>query len=608
MATRPAGVPSAATIAAEVDRLTIHRPNPKKSLPSTFLSTYSVHERLRDLAAERLPDSDPSIDRACSKTLTDSEICAVNLANDALLLFSRLAYLVDHGDAVLRSLMLQAWSAGVWKWMLFLYNSGIDLNDTVAKQGRPLSRVTRQTVTVGLMDALIGCADSVPLGKRLLLVPDVVALIGKLWVENLQIEGRPADMVHRELTFVMYHIMNDDKTANGSVTTTLIDAVDGGAKTIIHATTQHFQRLLSVPEASLDFKRVKEHIYFVEFLTKTSTLRDAMHEDETLSVAILAVDVLTRTARRIGTTQAHAVVEICVGLLLLPHLLSGANVQPLIKAINKGLLRTLYNARLTFRAHNDCCDALTDVILGVVCPSLAFRSVTHAIERAEHKTGFFASYEIDKDKHRFEEWDTFFEAFHSTIYFRGENDYVTSSRACGRSECLTNASEDTIKLQRCARCQYRMYCSRECQQQDWPKYKHMCRKEDDEMITPISDREFVRDLAEWEVKMNMGSLCKRMQKNPALKDATADLMLQVDFTSHERDIAIGLVPNEHTRRVDKPRTVAIYGKVQSGREVLRTLGLVTEWEELREDAKLKNMFEVTDESALAAALRMMSTK
>jgi hypothetical protein len=353
----PHVVPSAAVIAREVDRLTIARQ--QKKLPSTFLHSFSVKERLRDLSVDALPDAESAIDRTCTKALSDTELAAVKLANDALLLFSRLAYLVDHDNPALRSMMLHSWDAGVWKWMLFLYNAGVDLNISIANEGGPLP-LTRQSITVGIMDALVGCADSVPLGKRLIRVPDIVALIAKLWAEDLEIPGRP-NVVHKELTFTMYHIMND--ALDDYIFSTLVDAVDGGAETIMRAATAHFRRLVS--SAPIISKDIDSQIFFIEFLAKNPMLRDAMHKDtvNTLSIALSAIDALAKQSAQV---RGYETVQSCIDVFLLQHLLSGTNVKPLIHSINNGLLRTLYDARVAFRLNEDCCEALAEVIIRVV--------------------------------------------------------------------------------------------------------------------------------------------------------------------------------------------------------------------------------------------------
>ncbi|KAJ7497628.1 hypothetical protein FB451DRAFT_239393 [Mycena latifolia] len=578
MPTHTRGVPSAGAIALEVDRLTL--PQRQKKLPPSFLQSYCVKERLGDLAANLLPDPEPSIDKTCTRRLTDAELSAVRLANGTLLLFSRLAYLVDHGNPGLRSMMLHSWGAGVWKWMLFLYNSGVDLNDTIANEDRPLP-MTRQVVAVAIVDALVGCADSVPLGKQLILIPDIVSLIGRLWVENLPIPGRP-NMVHTELTFAMYHIMNDDAT-NGSILSTLIDAIDGGAMKIMQAATNHFRQLLASQPISTS--SIGSQVYFIDFLAKNEKLRDAMHELDTLSVTLRAIDALI--AQRPESIAAEAA-ESCIGLILLPHLLSGPTVKPLIQAINNGLMRSLYGARVAFRRAKGCCDAIADVLIHVVGPSLVFRSVLHSVERAESKTGFFASYHAAGSE--FAEWETLDEVYQDMIIFKRDLDETI--HPCGRKACPTNEDDTPVKLQRCARCQYKRYCSKECQQQDWPDHKRHCTKEDAREITPVSDREFARDLAELEVKMNMGSLRKRIQNNPALKSSTEDLMFQVDFTTLNKNISIGIVPYKKAA-AGRERVAAIYAKVKSGREEIRSLGNVTGWDELQTSAQVRNMFDLS---------------
>ncbi|KAJ6498945.1 hypothetical protein C8R45DRAFT_980449 [Mycena sanguinolenta] len=558
-------VPSAAAIACEVDRLAIHRQ--QKKLPSTFLHSFSVEERLRDLRIDLLPDSEPAVDHTCTKTLTETDLTAVKLANAALLLFSRLAYLVDHDNPTLRSMMLRLWDEGVWKWMLFLYNSGIDLNDTIANEGRPIL-LTRPVITVGIVDALVGCADSVPLGNRLILVPDVVSLIVRLWVEDLEIPGRP-NMVHNELTFAMYHLVDDSQ--NDSIFSNLARAVDSGAETIMRSATNHFRRLVS----STNPKEIESQLSFIDLLAENSMFRDAMHEVDAFSVTLSAMDALTKQSHQIHACSA---LESCINMLL-KHLLSGTSVKSLIHCINKGLLRTLYDARVAFGSNEDCCEALAEVIILVLGPSLIFRSVLHAVERAEVKNGVFAAYR--STGHDFHEWETLAEVYQDMIQFKHEIDEDLVN--CGNLDCPT--SDVRVKLHRCGRCQYKKYCSKECQQRDWPEHKRHCRREAANEITPVSDREFARDRAEFEVRMNIRDLLQRVQKNPALQ-TTQDLMFQVDFTTLDRNISIGVAP--FTPSPHEERRAAIYAKVQSGREAIRSLGLVTGWRELQRSSQPGN--------------------
>ncbi|KAJ7495875.1 hypothetical protein B0H11DRAFT_875732 [Mycena galericulata] len=462
--------------------------------------------------------------------------------------------------------MLHLWEAGVWKWMLFLYNSGVDLNDTIANEGRPLP-MTRQMITVGIVDALVGCANSVPLGKRLILVPDIVALIGRLWVEDLEIKGKP-NMVHKELTFTMFHILNDD--TNDSVLSTLIDTVDGGAKTIMQAATHYLRQLAS--STPVDASSIDTQVSFIDSLAKHPVFEDGMHEVETLSVALLAVDALTKQARG---SDSEAV-EGCISAIILPHLLSGTSVKPLIHAINKGLLRSLYDARIAFPHDKECCEAIGDVVIQVVGPSLAFRSVLHAVERSENKTGFLATYRAAGFE--LHEWETLHEVYQEMLQFRCELDKAL--KPCGRGACPTNLVDTPIKLQRCRRCESKSYCSKECQREDWPEHKPYCYKESGREIYPVSDREFARELAEVELRKNIKTLCDRIEKNPALKPSKGNLTFQVDFSTLDRNIAIGVMPC----RPGSERLAAIYAKVKSGREDLRSLGHVQSWDSLRTSA------------------------
>ncbi|KAJ7646980.1 hypothetical protein FB45DRAFT_1051555 [Roridomyces roridus] len=554
-------IPSSTAIAGEVDRLTLA--TRQKKLPATFLASFSVKKRLQlDLNADRLPDGKPSIDKTCTKLLTEADLKAVEAAYDALLLFSRLAYLVDQNPE-LRPMMLQLWAAGVWQWMLFLFNCGEDLNETIGNEGRPLSRLTRQVITVGLVDVLLGCADSVPLAKQLV-IPDILSLIGRLWFEDLEIPGR-RNFVHSELTFTMYHLLNDN-ASNDSVLSTLIKAIGGGAKNIMQAATDHFRRLVSsVPPVA---KSVHSQLYFIEFLVKNPTFRDAMHEVDTLSVAILGVDAFTKKAK-----DAEAVAA-CIECILTPHLLSGMSVKPLVQAINKGLLLSLYDARIAFQSDDYCCDVIAEVVVNVIAPALAFRSVLHAIERSETKAGFLASYDEIRKSNELHEWETLREFYLETLKFKHELDEIL--HPCGRTECPTNDVDEPIKLQRCGKCEYQRYCSRECQQLDWPKHKRRCIKEAGPEIYPVSDREFVRELAEFEIRKNVKSLKERIQKNPLLKNSTENLHFQVDFSTLDRNISIGVLP----RRKGEERVAAVYAKVKSGREELRSLGRVAEVDEL----------------------------
>ncbi|KAK7005839.1 hypothetical protein R3P38DRAFT_1719737 [Favolaschia claudopus] len=459
-------VPSAAVIARELDRLTI--PTQQKKLPSTFLQSFSVKERLKDLSVDRLPEPNPSLDCACTKALTSAERTAVKLANDALLVFSRLAYLIEHDNPSLRSMMLQMWDSGAWKWMLFLYNSGVDLNESISNDSEseriPL---TRQVVTVAIVDALVGCSDSATLGKRLIRVPDIVALTARLWVEDLPIPGR-VSMVHKELTFAMYHIMSDsqDDTALSS----LMDAVDGGADTIISAASNHLRRLAS--STPLVLKDLNSQLQFMQFITKKPALRDAMHRGDTLSIALSVINALTKNSVKIPT--GHEMLVSCLDAILLPHLLSGADVRPLIQSINNGLLRTIYDARVAFDRYEECRGALEEVVIQIVGPSLVFRSVLHAVERSENKTNFFASYRSGNSE--FGEWETLHEVYQQMVRFKHSLDEHPAP--CGFMDCRTNEVDMVIKLQRCGKCQYEKYCSQECQKKDWLRHKLYCRRED----------------------------------------------------------------------------------------------------------------------------------
>lgn len=89
----------------------------------------------------------------------------------------------------------------------------------------------------------------------------------------------------------------------------------------------------------------------------------------------------------------------------------------------------------------------------------------------------------------------------------------------------------------------------------------------------------------------MGSLRKRIQANPALKSSMEDLMFQVDFTTLDKKISIGIIPSRNAAAPPgRERLAVIYAKVKSGSVEITSLGNVTGWDALQTSAQIGNMF------------------
>lgn len=101
-------------------------------------------------------------------------------------------------------------------------------------------------------------------------------------------------------------------------------------------------------------------------------------------------------------------------------------------------------------------------------------------------------------------------------------------------------------------------------------------------IHPISDRDFARNLAELNARMRMDSVLERIEANPTLRNYQGDWLLDVHLTAiGDKKISIGMLPCEK-KSPNSERMVQVWASVRNGRQVVKTLGAVTTWDELVE--------------------------
>ncbi|KAJ7646975.1 hypothetical protein FB45DRAFT_185282 [Roridomyces roridus] len=517
----------------------------------------SVRQRLgNDLSVDRLPDL-PLLNKTCTKGLTPAQIEAVGWAHDAILLFTRFAVLVDDDNPALRGMVLQLWDeTGIWKWMIFLYNANADLNETIGNKRRPFP-MTAAEMKSPIATLLLACTDAPSLLKRMAAVPDVVSLTGMLWMEySLEFPG----VIHDGLISTIQHML-ELKTAQ-SVLSTLLDAV-GGAKIFMQVAVDRFRRLTS--SKPLVKEDITPQLRFIAFLVQkfNPILGEVMHAVDAISVAIPAADSL------IEQVEGPSHVGTCIQTMILPHLIAATSHQPLIRAINQGLLRTLYEARLTFlqpdESHRQIKETTQFIVNELVAPCLVLRTVLHAVERS----GLLADYaKIRREDGMAEllpEWEALYALFVDIFAAKQMVDAVIKY-FCGHPEC---ARED--KLKRCARCESVKYCSRVCQQRDWPRHRRDCRKGEIlglESLYPVSDRQFDGKLASLQVRMQQRSLRQRIRVDPKLAAAAAaaDVVLTVDFSNVEHNIIIDVVESSIPCVA-----VAVFAIVKSGSEIFTLL-------------------------------------
>ncbi|KAJ7646958.1 hypothetical protein FB45DRAFT_860347 [Roridomyces roridus] len=373
-------------------------------------------------------------------------------------------------------------------------------------------------------------------GKKLVVVPDIVGLIGRLWTENLALAN---NTVHDELIFIIQCILENRKT--DSVLSVLIDAV-GGAKTFMEAALDRFRRLSSVGQVVVE--DIAPQLMFISFLTENlMILHDVMHEVDVFSATLPAIGSLTQRAE---------------GSII-------------------GLLQTLYDARIAFLYSEDTkalVKAVEFILKHVIALSLVFRSVLHAVERSDSVFIDYAEYRSEIDVPALPEWETFYNYYLITFASRNSLDRVFRA-GCGLSACAKR--DDNGDFKRCGKCQHETYCSKECQQLAWREQILLRQARQiirGPLLCPVSDREFVRKMAIFEVHQHMKTLWERIQSHPTLAAPNADLMFQVDFTTVEKDITVAPV-DESMDPSQRRGKAFVFGKVKAGREVYMVLAQMT---------------------------------
>jgi len=376
----PTGPPKGLDICAEFRRLGLQ--NPSSKVPASFLTDQRVPECFEALRSDRLPENfEPPTDSPCRLNLSSVEIDNINAAFDALALFQPLTDKVERSNKTLHSLMLDTWKNGAWKWLLFFYNAGSDLNDTIANSDRPkFTLFSKSTCFLTLTLVLKGVTVSTPLCKELLKCHEMLEVMGCLWVDNPSLEPLPLPhhFVHEELTVAIQNIELDDSTPRedkSSGQSIVFAAAIGhkGAKAVMKAATKNLERLIDPSVRRLNAEELHKEAFLLASLGKTPSLCEAMHEVGTLTVVGQAIGALAEakhTRSRIVDERdgvlAHKAVEMLTGLILIEYLYKGDDMSALAEAAKAGLVKHLWMARVEFGKFTGCKTAVNHVIREII--------------------------------------------------------------------------------------------------------------------------------------------------------------------------------------------------------------------------------------------------
>ncbi|KAF9016513.1 hypothetical protein BDZ89DRAFT_404906 [Hymenopellis radicata] len=210
-------------------------------------------------------------DAPCRLKLSEDDLQKVFAAFDALMVYQPLTDRVERSVKTLQNLLLDTWRNGAWKWIVFFYNGGLDLNDTLANPERPFP-FPESICVITVFATLKGATISTSLCKEVINCPTVLGIIGYMWVDDPKLEQFPdPHTVQEELTVAIQNVSLDDKRPREDEANShriIFEAAEqrAGAKTVMKKATAHLERLIVGPV--LDASEIHKDAYLLNRLPR----------------------------------------------------------------------------------------------------------------------------------------------------------------------------------------------------------------------------------------------------------------------------------------------------------------------------------------------------
>ncbi len=429
------------------------------SVASSFAQKHKLADLFRALDSKCLPKNyEVAKDAPCRLKLSEDDLQKVFAAFDALMVYQPLTDRVERSVKTLQNLVLDTWRNGAWKWVVFFYNGGLDLNDTLANPERPFPfPISICIITV--FATLKGATISTALCKEIINCPTALGIIGYMWVDDPKLEQFPdPHTVHEELTVAIQNVSLDEKRPREDEANShrvIFEAAEQrvGAKAVMKKATAYLERLIAGPV--LDASEIHKDAYLLESLAKTPSLCDALHKVGTLAVVGKAVGALAEADKNHkvvpNEVKAHKAAEMLIGLVLIDYMLSADDsVVSLVKAVDDDLIKHLWTARWQFARHEGCISAITHLVDQAVgtcyhellCtrpdflelgPSLIFRSVLHAAEQSINRSGLLKPLRALSEEQD-SVWYDFYDHYWTLLQYRDDNDEVEATMKCANKK------------------------------------------------------------------------------------------------------------------------------------------------------------------------------